>query len=274
MEHRVLMADPNYFDVEYVINPHMAGHVGGVDRDLARAQWTQVKATYEDLGFPVAVIEPVPGLPDLVFTANQSFPGRLPDGRAAAVRSHMHAPQRRPEVDVVLEWHAARGTSIFDLADEPLAFEGMGDAMWVPGRRQILGGHGFRSEPGALTALAQRFEADLIAVRLIDPRWYHLDTCLQLLDAERALIVREAFDAPSLALLERTFPTLVDVPTDEALRLACNGHSPDGRHFIVQSGCPVTADRVRDLGLDVIEVDTSEFLKSGGSVFCMKLMLP
>ena len=274
MSTRVLMADPKHFDVEYVINPHMAEHVGGVDRELAGAQWTAVKNTYESLGFPVSVVDPVPGLPDLVFTANQSFPGLLPDGRIAAARAHMHAPERRPEVEVVFDWYAANGIESLDLAADPLPFEGMGDAMWIPGQRTIVAGHGFRSSLRAVTALAQCFEADLITVRLIDDRFYHLDTCLQPLDATRALIVREAFDAPSLDLLERTFLTLIEVPLPEALRLACNGHTPDGQHFLIQSDCPTTASLVQAQGLTVIELDTSEFLKSGGSIFCMKLMLP
>ena len=87
LEVRVLMADPAFFDVEYVINPHMAGNVGNIDRALARRQWEQVRDAYASVGFPIEQIDGVEGLPDLVFMANQSFPGQLPDGRWAAVLS-------------------------------------------------------------------------------------------------------------------------------------------------------------------------------------------
>ena len=99
LEVRVLMADPAFFDVLYVINPHMAGNIGSVDKGLARRQWEQVRDAYAGIGFPIELIQGVEGLPDLVFMANQSFPGQLPDGRWAAILSYMHAPERRAEVE-------------------------------------------------------------------------------------------------------------------------------------------------------------------------------
>jgi N-dimethylarginine dimethylaminohydrolase len=269
------MADPAYFDVVYVINPHMAGNVGNVDRALARRQWTQVRDAYASVGFPVELIEGVEGLPDLVFMANQSFPGQLPDGRWAAVLSYMHSAERRPEVEVVAEWYRGRGALIFHLSDPTLPFEGMGDVAWVPGRRAIVGGHGFRTDPRAYPELASIFDVPVLSVKLVDDRFYHLDTCLQLIDDQTALYVPGAFDAEGLALLRRAFPRLVEIPEAEAAGgLACNGHCPDGQHFIVHRGAPKTLAAVRALGLTPIEVDTGEFLKSGGSVYCMKLMVP
>lgn len=274
-EVRVVMADPAYFDVEYVINPHMAGRIGSVDRVRARAQWQQVRAAYARIGYPVEIVPAVPGLPDLVFMANQSLPGQLPDGRWAAVLSRMHAPQRRAEVDVVKAWYSIRGALTFHLPDPELPFEGMGDATWVPGRRALVGGYGFRTDRAVYTHLARIFSVPVLALRLVDARFYHLDTCLQLIDDHRALWVPEAFDEPSQQLLQAAFAELIRVPLEEAeAGLACNGHCPDGKHFIVHQGSPRTAALARELGLEIIEVDTGEFLKSGGSVYCMKLMLP
>ncbi len=275
LEVRVLMADPAFFDVLYVINPHMAGNIGAVDKARARGQWEQVRDAYAGIGFPIEVVEGVAGLPDLVFMANQSFPGQLPDGRWAAYLSYMHAPQRRAEVDVVARWYEGRGALTFQLSDPTLPFEGMGDAAWVPGRRAIVGGYGFRTDRRAYDELAERFCVPTLALKLVDDRFYHLDTCLQLIDDQTALVVPGAFDAQGLELLEKAFPRLVEVPEDEAAHgLACNGHCPDGQHFIVHRGAPRTVAAVRKLGLTPIEVDTSEFLKSGGSVYCMKLMVP
>ena len=276
-EVRVVVADPQAFDVLYVINPHMAGNIGSVDKALARKQWEAVCDAYRRCGYPVEVLDPVAGLPDLVFMANQSFPGQLPDGRWAAVMSMMHNVQRREEVPVVAAWYHGRDALTLDLSDDspPLHFEGMGDAAWVPGRRVIVGGWGFRTERVAYEHLSSMFGVPALALELVDPRFYHADTCLQLIDDQTALYVPEAFTPQGRALLAAAFPRLAEVPADEAADgLSCNGHCPDGKHFIVQAGNTRTAQIAADLGLTVIEVDTSEFLKSGGSVYCMKLMLP
>jgi N-dimethylarginine dimethylaminohydrolase len=275
LEVRVLMSDPSHFDVVYVINPHMAGNVGNIDRALARQQWEQVRDAYASIGFPIEVIEGVEGLPDLVFMANQSFPGQLPNGQWAAVLSYMYSRERRPEVEVVASWYRGRGARTFHLSNPTLPFEGMGDVAWVPGRRAIVGGYGFRTDARAYPELADIFEVPVLTLKLVDDRFYHLDTCLQLIDDATALYVPRAFDAAGIALLQQAFPRLVEVPEEEAAGgLACNGHCPDGKHFIVHRGAARTVAAVRSLGLTPIEVDTGEFIKSGGSVYCMKLMVP
>jgi len=283
-ETRVLMADPQHYAVEYAINPHMQDHVGSVDSTVARAQWSAVRDAYSALGFQVDVLAAAEGLPDLVFTANQSFPTLFPDGRWGAVLSHMGHAQRQPEVALLGAWYREAGgvTVPIDLpvdtpaeSPAPLLFEGMGDALWLPGHRLIVGGHGFRTDARVYERLSSILEVPVVAVRLVDERFYHLDTCLSILDPESALYVPAAFDEEGRALLEAVFPRLVALPLDEAERLfACNGHAPDEGHFLVQSGCAETAALVRGMGLEPIELDTSEFLKSGGSVFCMKAMLP
>ncbi|MFK7930250.1 MAG: dimethylarginine dimethylaminohydrolase family protein, partial [Myxococcota bacterium] len=142
-------------------------------------------------------------------------------------------------------------------------------------KRGIIAGHGYRTQPRALELLSQVLEVPVLALKLVDERFYHLDTCLSPLSASTALWVPQAFSTEGQALLKKAFETLVEVPLDEATGLlACNGHSPDGRHFIVQAGATKTNAAVQALGLSVVQLDTSEFLKSGGSVYCMKLMLP
>lgn len=271
------MAHAGAFDVTYVINPHMAGNIGGIDQALAVRQWRALVEVYEQLGFEVHIIDPVPGLPDLVFTANQSFPGQLPSGEWVALQSHMHSEMRRGEEEVVAAWYRERGARVVKMSREQgyIPFEGMGDAHWVPDRRLIIGGYGFRSHRDIYDRIAATFEVPVVAVELVDDRFYHLDTCLAPLDAHTALYVPAAFTEQGRRVLASLFDRLVEVPFDEATKLlACNGHCPDRRHFIVQRGAHQTAALVRGLGFEVIEVDTSEFLKSGGSVFCMKMMLP
>ena len=275
LETQVLMADPSHFDVQYVINPFMQQHLGKICRSSAFEQWEGLTEVYRSLGFLVQVLDSVEGLPDLVFTANQSFPVIDSSGRTSIVRAQMHAVERRPEVEWVAEWFERQGVVIRSLEDSSVVFEGMGDCLWVPGHRFAIGGWGYRTQLRAYAVLGALLDLPIATLQLVEPRFYHLDTCLSVLDSRRALFVPEAFDATGQALLEALFEELHPVPLDEAIQcLACNGHSPDGRHFIVQRGAARTVALVQSLGLTPIEVDTTEFLKSGGSVYCMKLMVP
>jgi len=271
---RLLMADPAYFDVEYVINPHMAGHIGTVDKARARAQWEALRQVYLGLGLQVEVLPAVPGLPDLTFVANQSFPILPVSGPPAVLLSNMHAPQRAPEPAVLAAWYEARGWQTHAIDDPSSHFEGMGDAIWHPGRRLIYGGYGYRTTQDTYTRRSHLVDAEVIALELTDPRMYHLDTCFSPLDEQTAVISPEAYTAQGREALRRCFPRLIEAPLDEAVGcLAVNGHCPDGRHFIVDQQAVQTAALVRQAGFEVIPVDTSEFRKSGGSVQCMKLML-
>jgi len=271
----VLLARPTHFAVEYVINPYMEGNIGKVDRERAMRQWQRLHDVYVSLGYEVHVIDGVEGLPDLVFIANQSFPAQLPDGRWAAVMSRMRSPHRRGEVPVVEAWYEGRDALTMRLDDPKEEFEGCGDCRWHPDRRLIYGGYGFRTRRHSLLDLAEMLQTPVVPLELTDPSFYHLDTCLSPLTETAALVVAEAFQPEGLAMLRQAFPQLIEVPLDEARHgFAANGNCPDGKHFVVHHDNPHTIAAVRDLGLEVITVDTSEFLKSGGSVFCMTLMLP
>jgi N-dimethylarginine dimethylaminohydrolase len=273
-ERRIWLAEPSFFNVEYVINPHMAAHIGTVDREAALAQWTELHQAYTGLGFDVSVLPAAPGLPDFVFMANQSFPGRGADGEVIGVRSRMYAEQRRPEVAVVEGYYRRCGVRIVELPGAAF-FEGTGDALWYPGRRLIVGGYGFRTERAALEQLGAYFDAPIVTLELVDPRFYHLDTCLSILNEETAFYVPRAFTEHSGNLLRSLIPNLIPLPFDEAVAgLACNGHCPDGKHYIVHRTNKKTLAIARSEGFEVLPVDTSEYLKSGGSVYCMKLALP
>ena len=269
----VLMAHPEHFDVTYVINPHMEGNVGKVDRPLALRQWRALRDTYRHLGFEVHVIPGQPQLPDLVFTANQSFPVQRPDGSWIVVMSRMRSWHRVPEVPFVQAFYEDRQAQVVHLTEEAGTFEGKGDCRWHPRRRLIYGGYGFRTRKSALKELADHVDLPVVPLQLIDPRFYHLDTCLAPLTEDVALVVEEAFTPEGLAFLRRCFPELIPVPHEEAVHgFAANGNCPDGEHFVVHHGNPQTRRNVEALGIEVIELDTSEFIKSGGSVFCMSMM--
>ena len=254
----------------------MEGQVGAVDRALAATQWQALKATYERLGFPVHVLPADDDdLPDLVFTANTSFPVVTTDGRRAALLSAMRSPHRQPEVEVAHGWYDRHGWDTRAVDTSPALLEGMGDLRWHPGHRLLYGGYGFRTARPALEEVAQFAECAVVALRMVDHSFYHLDTCFSPLDARTALWVPDAFDADGRALLERCFPRLIEVDPREAHELlAANGHTPDGRHFLVHRGAEKTARAVTSAGFEPIALDVSEFLRSGGGIFCLTLMLP
>ncbi len=271
---RMIMTTPDHFEISYVINPHMAGNIGSVDTQRARQQWDELKSAFEACGTTVDVVEGMPGQPDMVFCANQTLPFRREDGGKGVVLSKMHASQRAGEVTHFKSWFGERGWEIIDdVFHGETDFEGMGDALWHRGKRLLWGGHGFRTDLSVYETISGKLDTPVIALHLDDPDFYHLDTCLCILDEETALIFGPAFEAEGLEMIRRFFPRVVEAPENEARELfACNAHSPDGKHVMIQRGCVQTNAALRDLGFTVIEVDTDEYLKSGGSVFCMKLM--
>lgn len=272
---RVLMTTPTHYEVRYVINPHMAGNVGTVDRERAHAQWTALRDAYDRLGIEVHELPGRAGLPDMVFCANQTLPYRRPeDHRLGFVASRMRAVERAPEVADFIRFFGEMGYRTYELPDEtPGSFEGMGDAIWHPGRFLLWGGHGIRTDRRVYDAIAEWLNVDILLLTLADPDFYHLDTCFSVLNEDTVLVFADAFDEGGRELIHRLFGRVLEAPEDEArFRFACNAHCPDGRHVLIQEGSPVTCDLLRRNGFEPIEVDTDEFIKAGGSVFCMKQM--
>ncbi|MEM1095003.1 MAG: arginine deiminase-related protein [Bacteroidota bacterium] len=271
---RVLFAQPDHFRIDYVINTHMEGAVGSVDRAAAQAQWRTLTETYADLGFEGAVVATQPALPDMIFCANQSLPFWHPQTeRRGVLMSAMATPERAPEVAFIQQFFADKVDVIHPLPQGIGPFEGMGDALWHPGRALLWGGFGYRTNRAAYAVIGEYLGCPVLLLELTDPDFYHLDTCLSVLDEHTALYFPEAFTADGVALLQAFFANLIEVPEDEARRLfACNAHSPDGQHVIIQAGCTATNAKLRAHGFVPLEVETGEYLKAGGSVFCLKLM--
>lgn len=270
---RVLLTSPDHFDILYVINPHMAGNIGDVDSLKAQRQWEAVREAFTACGLDVSVMPGVTGLPDMVFCANQALPVYQPEtGDHEVVLSHMYASQRRQEVEHFRLFFEEQGYTIHDaLVDADITFEGMGDAIWHADRFLLWGGYGFRTSPHAYDFVERLVNVPVLMLYLDDPDFYHLDTCLCVLDADHALIYPGAFDADGMSLLRRFFRVVLEANEEEARGLfACNATCPDGKHVIIQKGCTDACSQLRTHGFTPIEVDTGEFMKSGGSVYCMK----
>ena len=264
---RILMCPPDYFEVDYVINPWMDGHSGSLDLDLARAQWERLRAGLAECA-DVVLLEPRPGLPDLVFTANAGFVYG-----ERAVPSHFMPHERRPEEPHLRAWFEEHGYDVRVLP-ENIAFEGAGDALIDRGGPWLWAGYGFRTEIEAHDFLRSWFDLEVVSIRLVDPRFYHIDTCLCPLDGGYLLYHPPAFDADSRAEIERRVPAAKRIPVsvENAGHFACNVVNVGERVFMNRAnGQLVEALEAR--GFRVSQLGLSEFLKAGGSAKCLTLKL-
>lgn len=270
----ILMCPPDYYDVVDVKNPFMEGKIGTVDKSLARSQWEALKAAYEAAGKTVKVIPAGAGLEDMVFCANQVVIGLTTKMERVCIPSHMRHPSRRREVPAYEAWFREEGYEIKRLKDKTATLEGMGDCRWHPGKRLLWGGHGFRTDSEVYQEIADIFETPMILLKLANERFYHLDTCFCPVNQETALIYPPAFDQQSLELILKMFPIVLAVDDQEATRmLSCNAAVVDSKTAIIQKGAQIATRHMRAIGLEVVEVETSEFLKSGGSVYCMSMAI-
>ncbi|HEX9065333.1 MAG TPA: arginine deiminase-related protein [Streptosporangiaceae bacterium] len=256
-----LMCPPEHFTVEYAINPWMDPEQP-VDLTLARQQWEQLRAAYLSLGHTVHVIKPQPGLPDMVFAANG---GTVIGGQVLG--SRFRHPERHPEGQAYMDWFRARGYPVTD----PLAVnEGEGDIVFAG--RSIIAGYGFRSDQAVASELEAVFGLPVVSVRLTDPRFYHLDTALLVIDENTAAYYPAAFDEAGQAALAAVFGELIEAKAADAEVLGLNGLS-DGRHVVLPAQAESLAAEIEAAGFSVLPVDLSEFRKSGGGPKCCTLEL-
>lgn len=272
---KVLLVKPTYFSVEYVINPHMEGNIGEVDKMAATNEWNHLKSAYEELGLHTHVLDGARGFPDMVFCANQSLPNITADGKKQVIMSVMHAEPRKEEVPVIQKSYEESSYEIVHLDESKFKdFEGMGDALWHFKKRLIWGGYGYRSTPEVYQYISDVFKTPVIALQLVNEKFYHLDTCLCILNEDSAMIYPAAFADEGVALIRSVFKNVIEVTKYEAENLfACNATCVDGKNVFIQQGCVDVNHKLKDAGFKVHEFSTYEFLKSGGSVFCMKMML-
>jgi N-dimethylarginine dimethylaminohydrolase len=256
-----LMCPPAYFAVEYAINPWMNPDQP-VDTALARQQWWQLREAFIRLGHAVCTIDPRPGLPDMVFAAN----GATVIGGTALGARFRH-PERAPEGSAYLAWFDASG---YTAVSPRCVNEGEGDTVFTG--RAIIAGHGFRTDPAVRGQLEEVFGLPVISVRLVNPRFYHLDTALCLLDADTAAYYPAAFDDAGRAALAGHFAELIEAKDEDAEVLGLNAIS-DGRHVILPEQATGLATQVADKGFEPVGVDLSEFLNAGGGPKCCTLEL-
>jgi len=256
---RFVMASPAHFAVEYVINPWMDTSTP-VDVQRAVAQWNALRQTYIDLGHTVELVDPVAGLPDMVYAANG---GMLVNGRAVVAR-FAHA-ERAGEAVAHGAWMAANG---FDAVETRHVNEGQGDLLLAGST--ILAGYGFRTDLRAHREIAEHLQMPLVSLELVDPRFYHLDTALVVLDENTVAYYPPAFADHSLATLREMFPDAIEVASADAYVLGLNAVS-DGLNVVLPAAATGFAQQLFDRGFRPVGIDLSELLKGGGSVKCCTL---
>jgi len=264
-EQKILMCPPEYFTVDYVINPWMAGQEGSLDLELARRQWTQLRDTLSEYA-EIAEIAPQAGLPDMVFTANA---GAVYKNKAIA--SHFIPHERRLEEQHFKSWFRESGFELLDLHDK-IGFEGAGDCLLDRRGPLAWAGFGFRTEIEAHKEIGDYFDLEVVSIRLTDERFYHIDTAFCPLTGGFLLYHPPAFDYDSRIAIESRVPPhkRVVVDTQDAGRFACNAINIDDQVFLHQASDPLKA-RLMLAGFQVNEVNLSEFLKAGGSAKCLTL---
>ena len=229
----------------------------------------------QDAGVKVEVIDPVKDLDDMVFAANQMFVGRHEQLGKFIVPSRMRYPSRHKEVAFFVDWFRQRGYKIIDLDLDEEYLEGHGDLLWHPDRSRIWAAYGFRSTRGGVEKFAaamQQLGFPVIPLQLVDEHCYHLDTCLCPLNNDAALIYPGAFSPESLKTVRGAWKRIHELTRDEAQQFMGNGIVANGR-FITPRLTQNLEQILAQEGLTPVVVDTSEFEKSGGSVFCMKAFI-
>jgi N-dimethylarginine dimethylaminohydrolase len=265
---RYLMCRPEHYTVSYSINPWMEP-ANPTDTALAVAQWQKLYDTYIELGHEVELIDPLPGYPDMVYTANGGF---LIDG--IAYGPEFRYVERQGEAPAFIDWFREHG---FDTRVPEEVNEGEGDFLLAGD--VILAGTGFRSTGDSHAEVARIFGREVVSLTLVDPRFYHLDTALAILDpvvedgAEVGVAyLPSAFDDASRAELERRFPNAILVSDEDGAVFGLNSAS-DGYNVIISPRAKGFEAQLRERGYNPITVDLSELLLGGGGIKCCTLEL-
>jgi lysine-ketoglutarate reductase/saccharopine dehydrogenase-like protein (TIGR00300 family) len=262
---RFLMCPPNHYDVDYVINPWMEGNIHKSSRDRAVEQWHKLHHILKDRSL-VDLVDPQPGWPDMVFTANAG----LVLGKTVVLSRFLHK-ERQGEEPHFKKWFEDQGYTVYELPKD-LPFEGAGDALLDREGRWLWTGYGFRSELDSHSYLAKWLDIEVVSLRLVDERFYHLDTCFCPLKGGYLLYYPPAFDAYSNRLIEmRVSPEKrIAIEEPDAVNFACNAVNID--HVVVMNKASDSLKkRLVEAGFEVVETPLTEFLKAGGAAKCLTL---
>jgi N-dimethylarginine dimethylaminohydrolase len=273
----ILMCAPEHFEVSYSINPWMKPTDWAQRRQeleiRSGAGWRRLHDTLEGLGAETILLRPQPGLPDLVFTANAAV---VLDGVALPARFR-HPERQGEEAPVERFFERLVREGVLDRVAPPppgVRLEGAGDCVWDASRQLFWLGYGQRSDPAAAGVVRQVFDQEVMALQLVDPRFYHMDTCLSPLPRGEVMIVPEAFSPEGLDIIRERVPAgqLIALAPEDAANLAANAIVL-GDDIVLSECSPTLRRQLAERGYWVHEVSIPEFALSGGSCFCLTLRL-
>jgi len=259
----ILMCPPDFYGIEYEINPWMNKERPS-DHQRAVRQWTGLHELLEACGAKISLLEPVHGLPDMVFTANAAM-----IYRDRAILSRFRFPQRQGEEKHDRQWLTEHGFKVED-APEGCSFEGAGDALFCGDT--LLAGYRIRSDARGHHQIGERLGCRVIPLELVDNYYYHLDTCFCPLAPGLAIYYPPAFDDYAQRALESHVESLIPVADEEARSFACNAVVV-GRTVVTNTGCPKLHEELAQRGYQARETPLDEFVKAGGSAKCLTLRL-
>jgi lysine-ketoglutarate reductase/saccharopine dehydrogenase-like protein (TIGR00300 family) len=259
------MCAPDHYDVDYVINPWMEGNIHKSSRDRAVEQWQKLYHVLKDRAL-VDLVTPAKGWPDMVFTANAGLV--LGDN---VVLSRFFHKERQGEEPYFKEWFEQNGFTVYELPKD-LPFEGAGDALFDREGRWLWAGYGFRSELDSHPYIAGWLDTEVVSLRLIDERFYHLDTCFCPLTGGYLLYYPPAFDSYSNRVIEMRIPPekRIIVEEPDAVCFACNAVNVNNT-IVMNQVSDRLKQQLREVGFEVVETPLSEFLKAGGAAKCLTL---
>lgn len=262
---RFLMCPPDHYEVDYVINPWMEGNIHKSSRDRAVEQWQKLYYLLKDRAI-VDLVEPQPGWPDQVFTANAG----LVLGDQVVLSRFLHK-ERQGEEPYFKRWFEDNGYTVYELPKE-LPFEGAGDALLDREGRWLWAGYGFRSELDSHAYIAQWLDIEVLSLRLIDERFYHLDTCFCPLSGGYLLYYPPAFDSYSNHLIEMRVPPEKRIALEQvdANNFSCNAVNI-GSVVVMNQASDALTECLTEAGFEIVETPLTEFMKAGGAAKCLTL---
>ncbi len=263
MNAHILMCPPDHYGIEYEINPWMSRE-RQADREVAQSQWAALRTALEESGAKVSTMAAVPGLPDLVFTANAAL-----IFRQKAVLARFRPRQRQGETAYDAAWLAEHGFDICHVPED-VFFEGAGDALFCGDT--LFAGYRIRSDARSHQQIGAMLGCRVLPLELVNSYYYHLDTCFCPLSLQEAIWYPPAFDDYAQRALQAHVPRLIEVQEAEARRFACNAVVV-GTTVVTNSGCPALHKSLRVNGYLPRETPLDEFVKAGGSAKCLTLRL-
>lgn len=270
----LLFSQPTYFDIKYKINPYMS-----LDTEVknTRHNWLDtIRKTREYNNVQTVDYETfkpsdkhISELPDAVFCANHAMP--TPEGKF--ILSNMKNEERKGEIYYFEKW-ANHNNYPIERINEDINFEGSGDAKWHPKKNLVWVGHGPRTDCRAVSEIDDKINGEVIGLELNSPLYYHLDVCFTPLDKDTVIVVPEAFSSESYQKISDVFETVLHIPNEDKKTMGGNCSLIADNTVMIDKMNLRTIKVLNNNGYTVVEVDTKEFQKSGGSADCLYLKLP